>query len=240
MKFTFAFIAATTAVTVAAAAPATGVATTTVSDWRMGERAGAKVMIDSSGNRLNGTIGADVRTGVNMAGARGGTAYKWRPSKRDAAQSQPERLIRVSDAWALDPQTRDYAVSIRYRTTQRSGNLLQKGQSAAPGGFWKLDSHKGVLRCLFRGARGSESVNSGSALNDGSWHTVRCLRTADRVTMTVDAGTKAQITRRALGVTGKISNANPLTIGGKANCDQVKVSCDYYTGAIDYVRIRAN
>jgi hypothetical protein len=206
----------------------------------MGEPSGATVMTDSSGNRLNGTIGSAVRTGVSMAGADGRTAYQWAFTQPNAAPAKPERLIKVPDDSRLDPGTRDYAVTIRYKTTQAFGNLLQKGQSGASGGYWKFQAPKGVLSCLFRGADGSRSVNSGVALNDGGWHTVRCERTADRVTMTVDAGTTKQITRRALGVTGNISNANPLTIGGKANCDQIKVTCDYFTGAIDYVRIQAN
>lgn len=83
-------------------------------------------------------------------------------------------------------------------------------------------------------------MNSGVALNDGAWHTVRCERTADRVAMTVDAGTGAQITRRALGITGNIANASPLTIGGKASCNQTTVTCDYFTGDIDFVSIQAD
>jgi hypothetical protein len=232
-------VAASTALTVAAVTPAAGVAITNVGDWRMGERAGATVMVDSSGNRLDGTIGSAVRPGVSITGAEGGTAYQWAFTQPNAAPAKPERLVQVRDNSLLDPGTRDYAVTIRYSTTQAFGNLLQKGQSGARGGYWKFQAPKGVLSCLFRGAEGSKSVNSGVPLNDGAWHTVRCERTADRLTMTVDAGTSAQITRRALGVTGNISNSNPLTIGGKANCDQITITCDYFTGAIDYVRIQA-
>ena len=32
----------------------------------------------------------------------------------------------------------------------------------------------------------------------------------------------------------------PLTIGGKVDCDQVKVTCDYFAGDIDWVRIEAS
>jgi hypothetical protein len=51
--------------------------------------------------------------------------------------------------------------------------------------------------------------------------------------MTID-GT---ITRRTNGWTGNISNPVPLTIGGKLNCNQTTITCDYVTGNIDYVRI---
>jgi hypothetical protein len=39
------------------------------------------------------------------------------------------------------------------------------------------------------------------------------------------------------GTTGRIDNAIAMTIGGKINCDQVEVTCDYFSGQIDYVRI---
>jgi hypothetical protein len=44
-------------------------------------------------------------------------------------------------------------------------------------------------------------------------------------------------TRRAIGWTGRIENSKPLSIGGKYNCDQQTVTCDYFVGAIDWVRI---
>jgi hypothetical protein len=197
-------------------------------------------MADASGNQLNGSIGPAVRVGVSVAGAVGGTAYRWPFTQPNALPVKPERLVQVPDSPLLDPGTRDYAVTIRYRTTQNFGNVLQKGQSGVAGGYWKFQAPKGVLSCLFRGAAGSRSVNSGVPLNDGAWHIVRCERTADRVTMTVDAGTPAQITRRALGLTGSIANASPLTIGGKASCNQVTVTCDYFSGDIDYVTIQAS
>ena len=42
---------------------------------------------------------------------------------------------------------------------------------------------------------------------------------------------------RKVGSTGAIDNTIPMTIGGKINCDQVAITCDYFTGMIDYVRI---
>ena len=44
-------------------------------------------------------------------------------------------------------------------------------------------------------------------------------------------------TRRGLGPTGSITSNLPLTIGGKSNCDQVTITCDYFAGDIDYVKI---
>jgi hypothetical protein len=28
-----------------------------------------------------------------------------------------------------------------------------------------------------------------------------------------------------------------MTIGGKISCDQIEVTCDYFSGEIDYIRI---
>ena len=42
------------------------------------------------------------------------------------------------------------------------------------------------------------------------------------------------------GTTGTIANTRPITIGGKLNCNQVDITCDYFVGDIDYVRIESN
>ena len=31
-----------------------------------------------------------------------------------------------------------------------------------------------------------------------------------------------------------------MTIAGKGNCDQVEITCDYFSGDIDYVRIETS
>lgn len=214
----------------AVSAPASAAATTTVALYDMNEAAGAKVLVDSSGNGLNGTIGATVTVHAVYNGA---TGHRFPYLKPDTPPAVPSHLDTVPDNALLDPGTADYAVTIRYRTTQRFGNILQKGQSGTSGGYWKFQAPKGIVSCLFRGASGSKSVNSGVALNDGQWHVVRCERTATKVVMTID-GTKK---RTGNGATGSISNSQPLSIGGKSKCDQVTITCDYFVGDIDYVRI---
>jgi hypothetical protein len=54
--------------------------------------------------------------------------------------------------------------------------------------------------------------------------------------MTID-GT---VTHTTFGKTGIISNNVPLTIGGKSQCDQVTITCDYFAGDIDSVLIQAD
>ena len=211
--------------------PASAVSTNLVL-WQMNERAGARVMVDSSVNRINGTIGTAVRTGVVSGRVIG---YRWATTP-NTPPAQPRRLITVKDDARLDPGIGNYAVTVRFRTTQSLGNLIQKGQATVAGGYYKMSNANGRITCLFRGSNFtlSKAVNSGlRPLNDGAWHTVRCERTINRVVMTIDGVRK----RQGNGPTGNIANAYPVSIGGKSKCNQVKVTCDYFAGDIDYVRI---
>ncbi|WP_152185022.1 LamG domain-containing protein [Segeticoccus rhizosphaerae] len=214
----------------AASEPLSSVAT-----WEMNEAPGASTMLDSSGHGVTGEIGSVVKTGVRVHGA---VAYRFPYGAPNKTPADTPRLVTVNSS-ALNPGGRDFSVTIRYRTTHDFGNIMQKGQHGAKGGYWKLEAPHGKLTCLFRGLVNGKlvgkTVNSGVALNDGNWHTVTCLRTATRITMTID-GTK---TRRAYGTTGTISNRVPMTIGGKVNCDQVKITCDFFTGDIDRISVDA-
>lgn len=223
------------ALTLLPAAPGGAAATTSLADWGMNESAGAVVMHDGSGNGIDGSIGSIVETGTMVDDAIG---YRWPYTKPNAPPAKPERIVTVSDS-RVNPGTDDYAVTVRFRTTHSFGNIIQKGQAGSKGGYFKWQLPKGRLSCLFRGvdANGnklSKAVSSGTTLlNDGNWHTVRCERTTDAATVTIDN----EIVRRGRGPTGSIPNRVPLTIGGKLNCDQVDVTCDYFVGDIDYVRI---
>ncbi len=215
------------------ASPVGAAANTTVASWQMNEAAGATVMTDSSGHGITGTIGSAVATGVQTSGT---IDYQWTSVNPTAPPAKPQRLVQVNNS-ALNPGTRDYAVTIRYRTTHSYGNMIQKGQNATPGGYFKFEQPNGFITCLFKGATGQQrSIVSKIALNDGAFHTVRCERTTNQLTMTIDNSTKYTL----VGPTGNISNTVPLTIGGKLNCDQVKVTCDYFAGTIDWITIESS
>ena len=70
-------------------------------------------------------------------------------------------------------------------------------------------------------------------LNDNQWHTLTCVLTSSSVTMYVDGVFR----NRKNGATGTINNTIPMTVGGKINCDQIEVTCDYFSGQIDYIEI---
>ena len=74
-----------------------------------------------------------------------------------------------------------------------------------------------------------------AAINDGRWHSVQCWRTEEGVGLAIDGSTVA--TRE--GPTGNIANNWPLSIGGKTDCDQIVVGCDYFAGDLDEVEVQA-
>ena len=222
-------LAAALAAGLVVAAPASAA---TLADWEMNEGPGAHTMVDSSGH-VNGTIGSAVQTGVKVQGA---TAYRWVFTSPTKPPPKPERLVQAQSS-TLNPGSGTYSVTLRYRTTKHFGNIVQKGQAGAKGGYFKLENPHGQLKCTFRGISSSGSflrkaVESG-VISDGSWHTVVCTRTSSGLTLSVDG----KVVDTAKGSTGSISNPNPVTIGGKLNCDQVKTTCDYFTGDIDYIKI---
>ena len=91
---------------------------------------------------------------------------------------------------------------------------------------------------MMRGPNGNggfnrKEVTSGSKLNDGELHTITCERVDGMLRLWVD-GTMVD---EKGNFTVNISNNQPLSIGGKTNCDNVNTSCDYFTGWIDDISI---
>jgi hypothetical protein len=204
-----------------------------VADWEMNEPAGATTMVDSSGNGHDGVIGSD-------AAAEGltsnGSVYQWSLRCPTCLPVAPARVITVPDSPSLDipDPTVPYTIQFRFKTHKGYGNIMQKGQGTTAGGQIKIENPKGYTSCVFLGANGNYvSVRGTKPLNDGIWHTVTCLHTARYVAQTVDGVEVGRKNRR----TGPIDNAKPFTIGGKPSCNQVKVTCDYYSGYVDYVKI---
>lgn len=72
-----------------------------------------------------------------------------------------------------------------------------------------------------------------TSLADNRWHKIKCVKEPSRLTMYVDGKYVGRKNRS----TGPINNTHPLSIGGKTNCNQTTVTCDYFTGQIDYIKI---
>lgn len=221
----------TAAATVGGAAPVVALTASIEADYQMNEASGATVMVDSSGNGLDGVINQDgLDTGFTIDGA---TGYNWPRRNPNEAPASPERIIQVADNVHLDPGADSFTVEIRYRTKEKFGNIIQKGQSASKGGQWKIQNPMGTPSCLFKGSLGRAATSAGTPLNDNAWHTLTCVRTPTSVTMYVDGVYRS----RKNGLTGTIDNSIPMTVGGKINCDQISITCDYFSGQIDYVTI---
>ena len=199
--------------------------------WEMNEAAGATVMVDSGPNGLHAFINqAGLDTGVSYDGAVG---YAWAYRSPTAPPASPERVIQVPDNPNLDPRSDTFTIEIRYRTGQRFGNITQKGQATTPGGQFKIENPDGRPSCLFKGSMGQGGVRTPTPIRDNRWHVVRCVKSATAVEMYVDG----QRVGRKYGAVGNIDNSWPWVIGGKHKCDQIKVTCDYFTGHIDYIRL---
>jgi hypothetical protein len=220
----------------AMAAPANAAIDRPVAVWQMNEAAGSTTMVDSSGNGLNGVIGANVQEGTALPG--GGIGYRFPYKRPNTPPADPQHLVTVPHNNRLNPGSGDFAVEFRMRTTHSFGNVIQKGQAGSKGGYFKFQQPSGKISCLFRGSLGSSTASAGSTVrvNDGNWHTVRCERTPSSVTMYIDG----QRTGRNTNPTGTITNTRPLTIAGKGNCDQVEITCDYFSGDLDYARIETS
>jgi hypothetical protein len=198
--------------------------------WTMNERPGADTMRDVTGHGFDGRIGRDVAVGLR-SGDR--TAYGFERLEPDTPPAHPGHIVVVPDADRLNPGSRDYAIDLRLRTREYFGNIVQKGQATVPGGSFKLQIPNGKVQCWFRGSRTSLLVTAPRPINDGRWHTVRCERTGDGVTLSIDG---EEVASRD-GWTGSIENSWPVAIGGKTDCDQVDVGCDYFAGDIDYIAV---
>jgi PKD repeat protein len=201
-------------------------------DYEMNEAPGTTVMVDSSGNGVDGVVDpTGVQSGAMFDGA---TGYNWVRRPPAVPPVEPQRIVQVPDNPNVEPgNAATFTVEIRFRTKEKFGNVIQKGQSQSKGGQWKIENPQGIPTCLFKGSLGRVATGAKTAINDNAWHTLTCVLTRTRLTMYVDGVERSHLN----GNPGTIDNAIPMTIGGKINCDQVTVTCDYFSGQIDYVRI---
>ncbi len=227
-------------------------APTVVADWELNEAPGATVMADSSGNAHDGAISPDAAAaGLTMnawpkpkVGEIVGSAYQWSLRCPACLPAALPRVVQVPDSPDLDipDPAVPYTIEFRFNTHKGYGNMMQKGQGTTVGGQIKIENPNGFTSCVFLGAGGAYvSVRGTTPLNDGVWHTLRCIHTATYVSqeqLQAD-GTWLQVGRKNVR-TGAIDNTKPFVIGGKPSCNQITVTCDYYSGYMDYVKIIRN
>ena len=205
-----------------------------VADWEMNDPAGSTVMFDSSGNKLNGTVSADAAAhGLTL----NGSAYTWALRSPTAPPAELPRVVQVvpeSDKLDIPDPNVTQTIAFRFKTNKPYGNILQKGQATDKGGQIKIENPGGYTQCVYHGGNGSYvSVPSPIKLNDNQWHTFSCVHMAKQIQVWVDG---VQVATKNYS-TGYINNAYPFVVGGKSRCDQIKVTCDYYTGQIDWIHV---
>ncbi len=199
--------------------------------WEMNELAGTSVMKDSGPLKLDGTVNPlGVTSGYSSQGA---TGYHWVRKDPNSLPLAPERIIEIPDHPSLDAGGGIFTIEIRYRTKERFGNIIQKGQAQSAGGQWKVQAPGGIPSCLFKGPAGRAATGALTPINDNQWHVLTCVKTPSSVALYVDGEFRSRKNRE----TGVIDNSQQVTIGGKIICNQENVTCDYFSGDIDYVSI---
>ena len=224
--------AAVAALCLATAAPVAA-APSTVLALELNEAFGVRTAVDSSGYGRHGSIGSH----VVMNGAYASFDFH---SPNEGVAYRDQHLVVVPDAadGSLDPGRENFSVEVRFQypptgISDETPNLLQKGQSGTSGGQVKLQFSRGRMGCTFKTPQGTATATSSMSVADGAWHVVRCDRTPTSVTVYVD-GVRAGVRNAA---TGTLANSKPWVLGGKQQCDARQVDCDYFAGAVDYVRL---
>jgi hypothetical protein len=197
----------------------------TVSFWHMDETSGT-VMHDAVGAN-NGKL-----TGAIALGQPGfaGLAYGFH---------NHAPAITVADKPSLNPGAGAFWTSAHIKFTAvptandgQDFDLIRKGLSSTPGGFWKMEvlPSAGFTRpvrahCSFGGSITSHSITSGPDLADGQWHTVQCRKDADSLSVIVDGVEETDPV-----TLGSFNNSDPVALGGKA-----PPGGDFYDGLMDEV-----
>ncbi len=215
--------------------PAASAESGLVARWELNESTGSATMLDSGPDDLDGDIGDEI--------AVGGGSYVWNVVDPIGYPATDDRLVIVDHDPALDPGLDNFEIEMRYRSDGNYGNIIQKGQNGSPTGFWKFEHPWGRPSCAFKDDTGLlKAVLGDTETNDGRWHVIRCELDRDFgdhgiIRVFVDGAIdKVNVLKEPLG---PIANDRPLVLGGKGQCNQVTVFCDYFWGEIDYIEIRS-
>lgn len=137
---------------------------------------------------------------------------------------------------ALNPGTGpiSFGATVRLAPGQTSTgeNLVQKGFSTTGGSQYKLqiDGYAGQPSCAVVGVASATIylVKSPTSVADGQWHRISCVLAGGGLAIRVDGATRGW---RAVPVTLRIANNDPLRIGGKGTSP----NNDQFDGEIDNV-----
>jgi hypothetical protein len=191
-----------------------------VSLWHMDETSGTTV-VDSLG------VNPGTRSGPVAIGQPGilGTAYGF--------PGQPA-IVDVPSSPSLNPGSASFSVTLNFNTSVVTGDdsadVMRKGTTTDSKTLWKMEMRPSStrkteqVRCYFRGSAQTIGIYGGKPIADGRWHSVTCIKQADKISVVLDGKTHSKAAH-----VGSISNSAPVTIGAKAAND------DAYQGLVDEV-----
>jgi hypothetical protein len=138
--------------------------------------------------------------------------------------------VSVPSASDLNPVSANLTITIRLKTTllppPEDWDLIRKGVYSTPGGEWKVEYYpSGQAACAFKGSSKYSELIAGPKLNNGQWHTVRCVKASSAIKLIVDGQTFSKSV-----TTGSIANSVPVVIGAYPGSE-------YFKGALDEVSI---
>ena len=208
------------AAALAALAAPSAASAATVSLWHLDETAGTTVA-DSLG------VNPGTRSGPVAIGQPGvlGTAYRFPGAPA---------IVNVPSSASLNPGSVSFSVTLSFNTSvvtrDDSADIIRKGTTTNSKTLWKVELRPSStrkteqIRCYFRGSSQTIGLYGGKPVSDGKWHTVTCMKQADKVAIVLDGKTRTKAAH-----VGSISNSAPLTIGAKSSND------DAYQGLVDEV-----
>jgi hypothetical protein len=135
---------------------------------------------------------------------------------------------------SLDPDSGNFSVELRYRTKHSFGNVLQKGQATTYGGQVKFQQPRGKMSCMFKTPQGTATAGSGNHPAERRQLAHRALRPHP------DLG--HHVRRRSQDRTQQQAHRNPeqqqaLGPRRQGQLQRHTVTCDYFAGDIDYVKL---
>lgn len=195
--------------------PAAGATQPLVALWKMDETSGT-VMLDS----VAGHTGTLHSVQLGVPGFKG-TAYGFTGSS----------YVSVPSAGDLNPGNTNFSITVHLKATSVPAmpdwDLIRKGQIDTIGGEYKMEYQpSGQVSCGFKGSGSYGELRAGPAVNDGQWHTLRCVKTSSSIQVVVDGQTFSKA-----ATIGSIANSASVVVGARPGSE-------FFKGALDHASIR--
>ncbi len=134
--------------------------------------------------------------------------------------------VSVRSASDLNPRRKRIVMRLYLKTRSAppkpDWDLMRKGLHTTPGGEYLMEYQpRGRASCAFKGSIRRAQVFARPRLDDGRWHSIKCIKTRSRITVLVDGRRFSKPVR-----VGRIANAAPVVIGARPGSEFFKGSLD--------------